>query len=118
MRGAVETSSQPSAPAPLIQASRPLNIPCSLALKMTILSKYSHCIISLLPLRSRTQGFSRRREVIGKPTADGLAGRAVEADVTMIEPARKEANETVFVLQVRADVLGDEALFGQRKLGL
>src|SRR6266536_3550545 len=47
MRGTEEASSQPSAPAPLIQASSPLSIPPSESLKMTIRSKYSHCIISL-----------------------------------------------------------------------
>src|SRR5437867_1871780 len=133
MRGAEETSSQPSEPAPLIQASSPLTIPSSPSLKTTIRSKYSHCMFSLrLPAepsiyvasrcandaatppadgsakgprppasslapraatgagkRATRPGASlRRRQVLREPRGGGLAGREVEAQLAVVEPAR------------------------------
>src|SRR5712691_7452430 len=138
MRGAEEMSSQPSAPTPLIQASNPLTIPPSPSAKMTIRSKYSHCMISLpsAPETSRlsaaairfanggreslnrsrvpagifqssrnaaTRYFSAARQVLGQPRGGGLAGRGIEAELAVVEPARKETDQAVFVLQIRAD---------------
>src|SRR6266849_6447092 len=66
MRGIVEASSQPSEPAPLIQASSPLSIPPSVSLKMTILSKYSHCIFSLPSARQRSTKYVPSLQVVGR----------------------------------------------------
>src|SRR5450759_764909 len=124
MRGAAETSSQPSAPEPFIQVSRPLTIPPSPSLKMTIRSKYSHCMISLLSAFSLAHGPERTCvssglcEVIGEPGSRGLASRSVEAELAVVEPAGKVTDEAVFVLHVRADVLGNETLLGPGELGL
>src|ERR1035437_589091 len=124
MRGAAETSSQPSATEPFIQVSRPLTIPPSPSLKMTIRSKYSHCMISLLSAFSLAHGPERTCvssglcEVIGEPGSRGLASRSVEAELAVVEPAREVTDEAVLVLHVRADVLGNETLLGPGELGL
>src|SRR2546428_3462812 len=107
MRGAEETSSQPSAPAPLIQASNPLSIPSSVSLKMTILSKYSHCMVSLLLLRTLAHrtAWLTPYEVIGQPSAGGFSGRAAEAQSAWIAPNREGAQQAIFVLKVPPDCL-------------
>src|SRR5450759_5012854 len=123
---AAETSSQPSEPAPLIQVSRPLTIPPSPSLKITIRSKYSHCMIAPVArcapqpsTWSLGNGVSSGScEAIGEPGAEGLAGRAVESQLAVVEPAREVADQAVLMLHVGADIRGDEALFGGGELGL
>src|SRR5712692_712990 len=122
INGAELTSSQPSAPAPLIHVSKPLTIPSGVSEKRTIRSKYSHCIVCSSPSSpaaevARLCPSRGQCQMVGQPTGNGFEHQGVKLEFAVIEPARQVANQTVFVLYVRPQIGGNIPQLRPRQYG-